>query len=101
MNKNLNFETYLLVTPKKFLISIKKKDNFENIYQQEKNFENDLEIPKFNELTGFLNDNIYKAEKYLDNFIKDINLVLDCNQFFRVQLSLKMNNYGDLLKKKI
>ena len=100
MSKNLNFEAYLLVSPKKFLVSVKKKNNFENIYQQEKNFENDLEIIKLNELNNFLNENIYKAEKYLDNFIKDINLVLDCNQFFPVQLSLKMNNYGDLLKKK-
>ena len=99
MSKNLNFEAYLLVSPKKFLVSVKKKNNFENIYQQEKNFENDLEIIKLNELNNFLNENIYKAEKYLDNFIKDINLVLDCNQFFPVQLSLKMNNYGDLLKK--
>ena len=100
MSKNLNFEAYLLVSPKKFLVSVKKKNNFENIYQQEKNFENDLEIIKLNKLNDFLNENIYKAEKYLDNFIKDINLVLDCNQFFPVQLSLKMNNYGDLLKKK-
>tara|TARA_B100000676_G_scaffold98027_1_gene98033 strand:- start:46 stop:750 length:705 start_codon:yes stop_codon:yes gene_type:complete len=100
MSKNLNFEAYLLLSPKKFLVSVKKKNNFDNIYQQEKNFENDLEIIKLNELNDFLNENIYKAEKYLDNFIKDINLVLDCNQFFRVQLSLKMNNYGDLLKKK-
>ena len=100
MSKNLNFEAYLLVSPKKFLVSVKKKNNFENIYQQEKNFENDLEIIKINELNDFLNENIYKAEKYLDNFIEDINLVLDCNQFFRVQLSLKMNNHGDLLKKK-
>ena len=100
MNKNLNFETYLLASPKKFLISVKKKDNFEKIYQKEKNFENDLEILKLNYLNEFLNDNIYKAEKHLDNFIKDINLILDCNLFFRVQLSLKMNNYGDLLKKK-
>jgi len=100
MSKNLNFEAYLLVSPKKFLVSVKKKNNFENIYQQEKNFENDLEIIKLIELNDFLNENIYKAEKYLDNFIEDINLVLDCNQFFRVQLSLKMNNHGDLLKKK-
>ena len=100
MSKNLNFEAYLLLSPKKFLVSVKKKNNFDNIYQQEKNFENDLEIIKLNKLNDFLNENIYKAEKYLDNFIKDINLVLDCNQFFHVQLSLKMNNYGDLLKKK-
>ena len=100
MSKNLNFEAYLLLSPKKFLVSVKKKNNFEDIYQQEKNFDNDLEIIKLNELNDFLNENIYKAEKYLDNFIKDINLVLDCDHFFRVQLSLKMNNYGDLLKKK-
>jgi len=100
MNENSNFETYLLVSPKKFLISLKKKDNFENIYQQEKNFKNNFEILKLNELNEFLNDNIYKAEKYLDNFIKDIILILDCNHFFQVQLSLKMNNHGDLLKKK-
>ncbi len=100
MNKESNFETYLSVSPKKFLISIKKKNNFENIYQQEKIFENDLEIFKLNELDKFLNENIYKAEKYLENFIKDINLVLDCDEFTHIQLSIKMNNHGDLLTNK-
>ncbi len=57
MSKNLNFETYLLVSPKKFLVSV-KKNNFENIYQQEKNFENNLEVIELNKLNDFLNENI-------------------------------------------
>ena len=36
MNKNLDFETYLLVSPQKYLISIEKKNNFENIFRKEK-----------------------------------------------------------------
>ena len=100
MNKNLDFETYLLVSPQKYLISIEKKINFENIFRKEKTFEK--KIDKFNlvELNNFLNENIYNTEKYLNNFIKEINLILDCNDFFHIQLSLKMNNHGELLTNK-
>ena len=51
-------------------------------------------------MNNFLNENIYNAEKDLNNFIKEINLILDYNDFFHIQLSLKMNNHGELLTNK-
>ena len=100
MNKNLEFETYLLVSPQKYLISIEKKINFENIFRKEKTFEKKIDKFSLDELNNFLNQNIYNAEKDLNNFIKEINLILDCNDFFHIQLSLKMNNHGELLTNK-
>ena len=100
MNKNLDFETYLLVSPRKYLISIEKKINFENIFRKEKIFEKKIDKFSLDELNNFLNENIYNAEKDLNNFIKEINLILDYNDFFHIQLSLKMNNHGELLTNK-
>ena len=100
MNKNLEFETYLLVSPQKYLISIEKKINFENIFRKEKTFEKKIDKFSLDELNNFLNQNIYNAEKDLNNFIKEINLILDYNDFFHIQLSLKMNNHGELLTNK-
>lgn len=100
MNKNLDFETYLLVSSQKYLISIEKKINFENIFRKEKIFKKKIDKFSLDELNNFLNENIYNAEKDLNNFIKEINLILDCNDFFHIKLSLKMNNHGELLTNK-
>ena len=44
MNKELNFETYLLITSKKFLLSVKEIQSSKNIYQQEEIFVNDVNL---------------------------------------------------------
>lgn len=99
MVDNINFETYLFLTPKKFIISVTGESN-EKIFEKELLLEtntNDIDLLR---LDYFLNDNIFKIEKILNNFIKKINLFLDCKNFFLVEMSIKKNNYGDLILNK-
>ena len=91
MDNDQNFETYLFISPKKFLISVKKKSNFKEVYTNEKNFENNSNLNLLS-LDNFLNENIFKIEKLLSSFIKNIFIIIDCEEFFSVQVSLKKND---------
>ena len=81
MDNDQNFETYLFISPKKFLISVKKKSNFKEVYTNEKNFENNSNLNLLS-LDNFLNENIFKIEKLLSSFIKNIFIIIDCEEFF-------------------
>ncbi len=91
-----NFETYLFLSPKKFIILVIRETN-EKIYENELLLDaksKDLDLDK---LDHFLNDNIFKIEKFLNDFVKNIHLIIDCEFFFSVNMSIKKNNYGELL----
>ena len=100
MNFNSNFETYLVVSPKKFIIFVKQKYNFKDIYHQEEVVENNSHEIDLNLFDIFLSKNIFKIEKLLSNFIENIILIIDYKNFFPVQISVKKNNNGDLIDKK-
>ena len=95
MDNDQNFETYLFISPEKFLISVKKKSNFEEAYRYEETFKDNSNLNLFF-LDNFLNKNIFKIEKLLSSFVKNIFLVIDCKEYFQVQISLKNNNHQKL-----
>ena len=95
MDNEQNFETYLFISPEKFLISVKKKSNFEEVYKNEETFKDNSNLNLIF-LDSFLNKNIFKIEKLLSRFVKNIFVILDCKEFFPVQISLKNNNYQKL-----
>ena len=47
------------------------------------------------ELEIFLNQNIFKIEKSLNTFIKDINFIVDHKDLLSVDISIKKNNNGN------
>ena len=91
MNNEINFETYLFINKNKFIICVIHSTTFETIYSQQIMLKdkNELDFEKLNE---FLEENIFKVEKVLKNFIKKIYIILDSEDFFSVQLSIKKNN---------
>ena len=94
MSEN-NFQSFLYIDSKKFSISVYQKSNFENLYFGEytkKNSKNNIEI---NELGIFLNENIFKIEKLLSTFIKDIIFVVNHKDLLSVDMSIKKNNNGN------
>ena len=101
MNEDIIFDTLLFVSPTKLSIAVFKKSNLEKIYLEELLINNDLNQINFDKLNDFLDKNIYKIEKILKKFIKKIYLIIDYNDLFNVQLSIKRNNYGDLLTSNI
>ena len=101
MTEALEFETYLSISSKKFKIYLLDTKNLKNLYFDEKNFENSISILDLNNLEKFLDNNIFKIEKLIGKFVKNINLILDTEKFLRINISLKKNNYEQIITKKI
>lgn len=100
MNENLEHETYLLISKKKFIISVNTELN-KKIYSSEQNF---YDVPKnefYEKLDIFLNDNVFKIEKKLKDFIKKITVILDLDIFFPIEISIKKNINHDEMNTKI
>ena len=97
MSSDIQFETFLLVSYKKFSILVIKTSDLQKIYQEEIQFSNDSNQINSDELNFFLDNNIFKIEKILKNFVKNIYLIIDFNNFFPVKISLKKNNFGNKL----
>lgn len=95
MQNNLNFETFLFFSPKKIVLSVNKKKDFEQIFKEEiliDDYSNELNFKKLND---FLNKNIFKVEKILDNFIQNINVAILSEDLFSLKISVKKNNYNE------
>jgi len=99
MVESSNFETYLFLSPNKFAISVIKNNN-EKIYEKEFLLDTKKQDFDFDKLDQFLNDNIFKIEKILNSFIKNVHLIIDSNKFFSVKISIKKNNYGEFITSK-
>ena len=94
MDDNIDIETYLFISPKKLIILV--NTNLDNkIYKEELLLQKEYEDIDFNQLDEFLHQNIFKIEKKLKNFIKNISIILDSNIFLPVEISIKRNNYEE------
>ena len=99
MDNSHSFETYFLISNKKLLINVFDKQNLKNIFYEEinnDNFQNDLNANLINIL---IDKNIFKIEKLINDFVKNINLIVESNKFFQIDVSLKKNKNGDILEK--
>ena len=70
MNKDKNFETYLIISPNYFLISVIQKENIELVYSDKKVHDISLSTINLEFLDEFLKNNIFKIEKKIGNFLK-------------------------------
>ena len=90
MIENLDFETFLYISKNKYQIFVYDKINLKNLYNEEINNEDEAEL---NILSKFLDENIYKIEKNIKNFIRNIILIIEDNRVLDVGISLKKKNY--------
>ena len=90
MIENLDFETFLYISKNKYQIFVYDKINLKNLYNEEINNEDEI---KLNILSKFLEENIYKIEKNIKNFIRNIILIIEDNRVLDVGISLKKKNY--------
>ena len=94
MKNNSNFDVFLFFSPKKIILSVNRKTDFELIFKDEFLFENNSTQLNFDQLESFLNENIFKIEKILENFIEKINIIIETKDFFNLQISMKKHNYN-------
>ena len=100
MNNENSFETFLHISKKKISILIWKNDTKNKLYENEFILKNELINSELSQLEKFLSSNIIQIEKYLKKFIKNIILIIDHEEPFKIKLSLKKKNYGNMLNDK-
>ena len=99
MSRILDVNNYLFISPKKIGISINESKDFSEIYKKEIHISEKTNQINFGLINAFLENNIFKIEKVLNTFVKKINLIIECNSFLTVSLSIKKSNYKELISK--
>ena len=89
MTEETDFETYLYLSSNKFEIILFDKKHIKNLFQETITFENDFNFLEFTELTKFLDKNIFKIEKLIGTFVKNIFLIINNEGNFIIKLSNK------------
>ena len=90
MIENSDFETFLYISENKYQIFVYDKNNLKNLYHEE--IENNDEI-ELNILSKFIDENIYKIEKMIKNFVRNIILIIEDDKVLDIGISLKKKNY--------
>ena len=90
MIENSDFETFLYISKNKYQIFVYDKNNLKNLYDEEIKSDNEIEL---NLLSKFLDDNVYKIEKMIKNFIRNIILIIQDDKVFDICISLKKKIY--------
>ena len=93
MIEETDFETFLYISKNKYNISVLNKEKLENIYTKDQNFNSESYINDLENLTRFLDDNIYKIEKSLGYFIQNINLIVKNDENINVEIGFKEKIY--------
>ena len=86
MTQETDFETFLFISKNKYQIFVYDKDNLKNLYNEEIKFNDGIELDN---LSNFLDENIYKIEKTINNFIKNIILIIENDKVLDVGISIK------------
>ena len=100
MTEELDFETYLSISSKKIGIYLLDKRELKNLYFKEQNFVSENVFLDFDILKQFLNNNIFKIEKLIGKFIKNITLIIDSENILLINVGLKKKNYENIVTKK-
>ena len=100
MIEEIDFETYLYISNERFIVSVFEKKNSQNLYKKEFEFKNHLNNINFDYLSEFLDQNIFKIEKLIGQFIKNIFLVIETIENLKIDICIKKNNYGELIHQK-
>ena len=99
MIEDLDFETYLYISKDKFQIFVLNKKKLKNLYSQELKIEHQFDFKDLNILLNFLDKNIYKIEKLIGNFIKNIILIVENEKNLKIDMGIK-KSYETSLKQK-
>ena len=90
MTQVTDFETFLFISKNKYQIFVYDKDNLKNLYNEEIKINDGIELDN---LSNFLNENIYKIEKTINNFIRNIILIIEDDKVLELSISIKKKYY--------
>jgi hypothetical protein len=90
MIEETDFETFLYISKNKYQIFVYDIVSLKNLYEAELNIHSELDL---NDLSKFLDENIYKIEKMVSNFVRYIILIINDDKIFDISISIKKKNY--------
>ncbi len=100
MIEDTELETYLYISPNKFGIYIYDIKKSICLLKEEYNFENLTQNIEIQYLSEFLEKNIFKIEKLIGKFIKNIFLVIESKKITNFHLGINKKNYDVVFNKK-
>ena len=90
MIENSDFETFLYISKNKYQIFVYDKNNLKKLYHEEIGNNDEIEL---NTLSKFLDENIYKIEKMIKKFVRNIILIIEDDKVLDVGISFKKKKY--------
>ena len=99
MIEEVDFETFLYISKNKYELYVNDKRNLKNLYKQELKIEDKINPNKLNYLSNFLDENIYRIEKLVGNFIKDITLIVENDEILNIDIGIKKRFFEKNLNK--
>ncbi len=100
MSDYLSFATYLVISPNKYEIYLIDLKSLKNLYKQEFSFKNYTTKIDLNYLHNFLEENIFNIEKSINQFIKNIFLIIECDEVNNIEIGIRKKNYEKNINKK-
>jgi len=97
MIEESDFETFLYISRNQYIIFVDDKKNSKNLYKQEFKIDNEINLDDLSYLSKFLDENIYRIEKLLGNFIKDVTLIIENDKILNTDIGIKKKNSKQLL----
>ena len=89
MNKHLELENYLSISPNKFGLYLFDKKNLKNLYKEELVIKDNDKSLNLDDLKKFLDDNIFKIEKLSGKFVENIFLIFENKKILNLKIGIK------------
>jgi len=90
MIEDTDFEIFLYISKNKYQIFVFDKNNLKKLYHEEIGNNDEIEL---NTLSKFLDENIYKIEKMIKKFVRNIILIIEDDNVLDVGISFKKKKY--------
>ena len=100
MIEEIYIETYLFISPNEYKIFLFDTKNLKNLYNKELKFDDNKNSIDLKILNNFLDNNIFKIEKLVGKFIKNIFLILEINETNILNIGFKKKNYENTISEK-
>ena len=97
MSNHVFFDAFIYLSKKKFSICAIHLKNSKKIYENKFLINNDIDRIDFEKFQDFLDNNIFKIEKTLNEYIKNIYIIIETKDFLNIRLSIKNYNNGKIL----
>ena len=96
MIEETDFQTFLYLSRKRYVIYVDDKKTLRSLYKEEIKFVDEIHLDDLSHLSKFLDQNIYRIEKLVGNFIKDITLIIENDKILNTDIGIKKKDSEQL-----